>query len=89
MKCEYCGKNLNYLNASGPQFCGYSCFNLYIVQSRVFDKDETITVDNAVDTFTLKIRSLHGVSEETLKNLIQTKYEVTEIVKTNCNVTYR
>ena len=36
----------------------------------------TFTVDNVVDTFTIKIRSLSGVNAETIKRIIQDRHEV-------------
>jgi hypothetical protein len=44
----------------------------------------TFTVDNVVDTFTIQIRSLSGVDAETVKRIIQSKYEVI-----SCEITER
>ena len=40
---------------------------------------ETLTVDNQIQTYTVKIRSCHGVGEGQLKDLIETKWEVVAI----------
>lgn len=40
---------------------------------------ETVSVDHVVATYTVTIRSLTGVDKNDLKNLIQSKYEVTDI----------
>ena len=38
-----------------------------------------VCVDNVVDTFVIQIRSGSGLSPEQVKNLLQTKWEVTQI----------
>lgn len=43
--------------------------------------NETVIVDHFTQRFTVVIRSLSPVGEDTLKNLIQQKYEVVEIEK--------
>jgi hypothetical protein len=40
---------------------------------------ETVSVDHVVATYTVTVRSLRSVDKNDLKNLIQTKYEVTDI----------
>ena len=40
---------------------------------------ETLTVDNQIQTYTVKIRSCHGVGEGQLKDLIETMWEVVAI----------
>jgi hypothetical protein len=39
----------------------------------------TVITDNVVQTFKVTIRSLNGVHPETLKRVIQSRYEVTDI----------
>lgn len=48
-----------------------------------------IVPDNEVSTFTIQIRSLNSVDQDTLKRLIQQKYEVLNIEKTNSDVVIR
>ena len=48
-----------------------------------------ITPDNYEETFTVTIRSMRSLSEETVKNLLQTRYEVTAIEKTEQVITVR
>jgi hypothetical protein len=40
---------------------------------------ETCSADHIIQNFTLTIRTLNGVSVDTVKNLIETKYEVIDI----------
>jgi hypothetical protein len=40
---------------------------------------ETVSVDHVVATYTVTIRSLTAVDKNDLKNLIQSKYEVTDV----------
>ena len=40
---------------------------------------ETVTTDHVVQVFRVEIRSLNGVHPETLKGVIQSRYEVTDI----------
>ena len=40
---------------------------------------KTVTLDHSVQSFTIVVRSMSGVSPQTLKDLIQTKYEVIRI----------
>jgi hypothetical protein len=40
---------------------------------------KTVTLDHAVQEFTVVIRSMAGVHPQTLKDLIQRKYEVVSI----------
>lgn len=47
---------------------------------RVVRPDSTVTVDHTVQTFVVTVRSMGRVSSETIKNLIEKKYEV-------CNIT--
>ncbi len=40
-----------------------------------------VTVDNYVTTFRVKIRSMSPVSEDAIRQLIQTRHEVVDIVE--------
>lgn len=42
-----------------------------------------VTPDHNLNTFVVTLRSLAGVSQETVKNLLQTRYEVVEIEPVN------
>lgn len=43
-------------------------------------QDACITPDHKVDTFTIEIRSLDGTTRERVRELLQTRLEVTRIV---------
>ncbi len=49
------------------------------VNGNPIGRGETVSVDHVVATYTVTVRSLSGVDKNDLKNLIQTKYEVTDI----------
>lgn len=49
-------------------------------------KNHCIVPDHHLQTFTIKIRSINGISPDTLKNLVQSKYEVTEIAYNACTI---
>lgn len=42
----------------------------------------TYVLDHVVQTFTIQVRSLTGVSQSQIKNLIEEKYEVIDIEQT-------
>jgi hypothetical protein len=44
---------------------------------------ETVTVDHSVRTFMVQIRSINTVGPESLKQLIEQKFEVTDIQETD------
>ena len=44
---------------------------------------QTMTVDHSVTVFTVKIRHMGKVTQETLKRLLQTKYEVIDVEQTD------
>ena len=55
--------------------------NIYVGQK---PRDgQTCTVDNVTQTFTVSIRSLSGVSPDDVKNLLQQRWEVTNITQTD------
>lgn len=47
--------------------------------SRPLNEGHCVVVDNVVDTFVVQIRSGSGLSPDQVKNLLQTKWEVTTI----------
>lgn len=53
------------------------------IHGRPIGQGDTVSVDHSVQDFHVQIRSLSGISTDTLKNLIQTRYEVTRIAKGN------
>ncbi len=48
---------------------------------------KTYTVDHTVQSFTVVIRSMNNIGEQTIKDLIQQRYEVVSI-KENDRTTY-
>lgn len=49
------------------------------VNGNPIGSNAAVTVDHYEQIFTIKVRSLNGISVENLQNLIQNKYEVTGI----------
>jgi hypothetical protein len=45
---------------------------------------KTYVLDHVEQTFTLRVRSLTGVSESQIKNLLEKQYEVTSIIQIVC-----
>lgn len=44
---------------------------------------QTVIVDHTIKTFTVSVRSTSNVGADTIKNLIEAKYEVVEIEETD------
>lgn len=59
--------------------------NINVGNKPIHDGD-TVQVDHIITTITVMIRSMGAVSPDLIKDLIQTKYEVTDIGITNQTV---
>ena len=44
---------------------------------------QTVQVDHTIKTFTVSVRSMSNVGADTIKNLIEAKFEVVEIKETD------
>lgn len=49
--------------------------------NRPIKDGETVSMDHVVHTFMVQVRSMSNVGEDTIKDLIQKKFEVSEIKK--------
>lgn len=65
------------MNTDGRRF-GYQS-----VSGRPVDGNQCVTIDSNLQTFTVQIHSLSPVDREVLKNLIQQKFKVITLEKTN------
>jgi hypothetical protein len=61
------------------EHCRRSRLQLLRQFGEVIPPNMTVATDNVVQLFQVEIRSLNGVHPETLKDVIQKKYEVTDI----------
>ena len=43
------------------------------------EEGQTVTVDHVVQSFTVVVRSMNGVDNQTLKNLLQQKWEIVSL----------
>jgi len=57
--------------------------NIREINGRPVGDGETVTVDHSVQVFTVVVRSMSHIGPETLKNLIQQKYEVVKVEETD------
>lgn len=53
------------------------------INGRPIGNGQTVAVDHTVQTYEIQIRSIHGVSQDVLKRLIQQQYEVVSIEQTD------
>lgn len=49
----------------------------------IHNDGRTYTIDNTIQTFIVQVRSLGSIGEDTIKDLIQQKYEVTKVEEIN------
>ena len=57
------------------------------INGRPIGDGQTVVIDSVVQTIEVQIRSIHGVSQDVLKRLIEQQYEVVAIEHTD-TVTY-
>jgi hypothetical protein len=57
------------------------------INGRPIGDGQTVVIDSVVQTIEVQIRSIHGVSQDVLKRLIEQQYEVVAIEQTDA-VTY-
>ena len=71
------------MNKKVGRLSGVSCF----ANLTTYLDGETCTQDHTVQTFTVKIRSMNIVTDETIKRILQTKLEVLKVIEEE-SVTY-
>ena len=60
--------------------------NIREVNGRPVGDGETVTMDHSVQVFTVVVRSMSRIGPDTLKNLIQQKYEVVKVEETDSTI---
>ena len=95
IECDNCGK-FNQFQKNDPVLCP-KCQSPNIDTSNcdkimrntldaTFRDGQTVQTDHITTTFAVSVRALRPVSEETIKNLIETRFEVVSIEETNQSI---
>ena len=68
-----------------PLVAQWENMNTINLTGKPIDDGQTVVVDHYTQRFTVVIRSMSPIGEDTLKNIIQQKYEVVEIKQQDAN----